>query len=321
MGKQLTTEEFISKATLVHGDKYDYTDTVYNGAGNKVSILCPIHGSFEQYPNNHKNGAGCPVCVSEILAERYRKTNEEFIAEAKQVHGNAYDYSTTKYVGAREKVSIICSVHGEFLQTAGDHLAGKGCKRCACKASAIKVMAAKKVTTEDFIERANKLHDHKYDYKYANVDGTANKITIICPIHGKFKQTANKHLLGHGCQKCAHAAIKNGWTTTEWSTQAEQSKNFDGYKMYVVKLYDSEESFYKIGKTFRPVHLRFKDIKSMYNYEVIQVIEGDADTISKLERKYQQINKDNKYTPKVAFCGSTECFSKVNIKGITYGDD
>lgn len=63
MGKKLTIEQFIEQATLVHGDKYDYSKAQYKGDKTKIVIICPIHGEFEQIPNNHKSGSGCPRCL------------------------------------------------------------------------------------------------------------------------------------------------------------------------------------------------------------------------------------------------------------------
>ena len=63
MCKKLTTTEFISKARLVHGDKYDYSQTEYVTARRKVEIICPIHGSFFQTPNSHLSQKhGCRKC-------------------------------------------------------------------------------------------------------------------------------------------------------------------------------------------------------------------------------------------------------------------
>jgi len=42
----MTTEEFIKKAKKVHGDKYDYSKSVYTGYNNKITIICPIHGEY-----------------------------------------------------------------------------------------------------------------------------------------------------------------------------------------------------------------------------------------------------------------------------------
>lgn len=59
-----------------------------------------------------------------------RKTTEQFIAEAKAVHGDRYDYSKTQYLTNREKVLIICPIHGEFWQSPKSHLRGHGCTKC-----------------------------------------------------------------------------------------------------------------------------------------------------------------------------------------------
>ena len=61
------TNEFIKKARLVHGNKYDYSKVVYRGAHVKVCIICPIHGEFWQTPNDHLNGKGCKKCKDSHL--------------------------------------------------------------------------------------------------------------------------------------------------------------------------------------------------------------------------------------------------------------
>ena len=63
-------------------------------------------------------------------------TTEEFIAKAKAVHGDRYDYSKVEYMGIKTKVSIVCKEHGEFLQSPQKHLAGQGCIKCHRKAMA-----------------------------------------------------------------------------------------------------------------------------------------------------------------------------------------
>ena len=60
--KRLTTDEFIRRAKDIHGNKYDYSKSVYVNAVTKVCIICPEHGEFWQLPNNHLKGCGCPKC-------------------------------------------------------------------------------------------------------------------------------------------------------------------------------------------------------------------------------------------------------------------
>ena len=125
-----TKEEFITKARKFHGDKYDYSKVVYIGVLKKVTIICTEHGEFEQIPNDHLNGSGCPTCGIEKARERKTSTKEEFIEKAKEIHVDKYDYSKVNYVNALTKVCIICKDHGEFWQRPVYHIQGRGCSKC-----------------------------------------------------------------------------------------------------------------------------------------------------------------------------------------------
>lgn len=127
-----TTDKFIEKAKKIHGDRYDYSKTVYNGCFENVKIICPEHGEFIQQATIHLQGCGCPMCVNN---KKY--TNEEFIKKAEAIHGDKYDYSKVIYANAKTKVCIIChgkdkygNEHGEFWQTPSNHLHGSGCPKC-----------------------------------------------------------------------------------------------------------------------------------------------------------------------------------------------
>lgn len=129
--KLKTTEQFIVEAKKTHGDLYDYSETVYKGNKNKLTIICSSHGEFSQLPNAHLKGHGCEKCSIEYIALHQTKTNEEFIQQAKKVHGLKYDYSETEYLSARDLVKIICNEHGVFEQVPDSHLRGSGCPGCA----------------------------------------------------------------------------------------------------------------------------------------------------------------------------------------------
>lgn len=193
--KIYTTEKFIQKAKQVFGDIYDYSDTHYISYNKKVLIYCPKHGAFEKSPSHHLSGQGCPEC-----AGRRRYNSDSFISKAKKIHGEKYIYSRVHYENISTRVAIICPSHGEFMQLPHDHLSGKGCPICAAHTRGLK---KKQRFADLFIERAIKKHGNKYDYSEAIVDGADKNICIICPIHGKFYQSANNHLHGKGCPKCA----------------------------------------------------------------------------------------------------------------------
>ena len=122
-------ETFILKAKAIHGDKYNYSlvDDCVKTHG-KVTIICPKHGVFEQETNSHLQGRGCEKCSYEYRGKNRRKNN--FIERAKEIHGNKYDYSKTKYELSNKKVTIICPIHGDFQQTPTAHLKGCGCFKC-----------------------------------------------------------------------------------------------------------------------------------------------------------------------------------------------
>lgn len=123
---------------------------------------------------------------------------EEFIAKANEVHHGKYDYSLVRYTKTDEKVKIICSEHGVFEKTPNKHLAGQGCPMCGRNRT--------RLTREDFIERAKRVHGDRYDYSNVVYQRMDKPVEIICPIHGPFMQTPNLHIvLGHDCPKCGHA--------------------------------------------------------------------------------------------------------------------
>lgn len=122
-----------------------------------------------------------------------RLTTEEFIKRAKNIHGNKYDYSKVEYHSAHKKVCIICPEHGEFWQTPQSHLRGHGCGKCS----------GKFLDKAFFIEKSIQKHGDKYDYsKVENFNKNTDKVSIICPIHGIFKQRVCEHLEGCGCPQC-----------------------------------------------------------------------------------------------------------------------
>ncbi len=133
-----------------------------------------------------------------------RKTKEQIIADAIAVHGDKYDYSKVDYQGNKVKVCIICPKHGEFWQVPNHHLRGVGCPKCATN---LRNLNPKRVGVDNFKQRANIIHNNKYDYSLVNFTNTIEYIEIICPIHGIFKQSASEHLRGRGCPECGKNTI------------------------------------------------------------------------------------------------------------------
>ena len=189
----------------MHGkNDYDYKKW-YGPNPVHINILCNKHGWFSQNLQNHRRGSICPSCVG-----NQRHTNETFISAARLLHGSMYDYSNVQYTKSRNKVTIICPIHGPFEQIAADHInQGNGCSKCGY----VRNGKGMRLSNDEFIGRANKCHNNKYDYSKTAYHVGHEKVTIICPTHGPFEQIAADHLSGKGCAKCGHNVSKpaNDW--------------------------------------------------------------------------------------------------------------
>lgn len=319
MARLVTKEEIIGRFKKAHGDRYDYGLVDYRRYNEKVRIICKDHGEFMQTPSNHLAGKGCIICGYKSQSKVKTKTTEEFIKEAKTIHGDKYDYSKVVYKHGKHNVVIICKEHGEFLQSPNNHThagTGKGCPRCGEIRGGDKI----KMTTSDFIEKSIKVHGNKYDYSKTIYERNNIELGIICYTHGMFYQKPSNHLSGNGCHQCGIISSKKqkqynptGWSITNWNDAAKRSKNFDSFKVYVIKCTGNGESFYKIGRTFKTVVKRFEKSKYMpYNYTIIKEFTfTDAKSAFNKEVELKALNNDYRHLPLIEFYGMHECFSHV----------
>ena len=120
-----THEKFVEDARKVHGDKYEYPEK-YIRSLTAIDMMCPHHGIFKQTPKTHLVGKGCSKCSKTAV-----KTREQFIDNARKVHGDKYEYPD-EYTNKKTKLKIICSIHGAFMKTPTSHIHGKqGCVKCS----------------------------------------------------------------------------------------------------------------------------------------------------------------------------------------------
>jgi len=263
-------DSFIHRALEVHGDSYIYDNINYVNFKTKINITCPMHGDFAQTPNNHLSGKGCPKCKIDTL----RSSTTEFIRKAILVHGDRYNYDRVEYLNNTTKITIICKVHGEFSQLPINHLqGGANCPKC--------VLAAQTLTTENFIEKAQKIHGDHYNYNKVEYVNGINNVIITCKTHGDFEQKAASHLSGSGCPKCV-------------------GKDYS--ILYLLKCLDT--AWYKIGITGNLVN-RIQQMGGNIE-EVHHVVLDDPKTHeSILHKKYK---REREYNPCVRN-GNTEFFS------------
>lgn len=235
-------------------------------------------------------------------------TQEQFIKRAKKVHKNIYDYSLVEYKNSQTKIIITCPEHGDFEQIPNVHLRGQGCKEC----KRFSRLDGRRLTTEKFIEKANKVHNNIYTYTKTEVNGNKNKVTITCKKHGDFEQSPNSHLRGRGCRKCY--LENNGYNKGKFIYFAKENI----CRLYLIEVYDEKERFLKIGITSKSVKIRFSGNRKLpYEYKTIIEIESEnAGEIWEKEIKFKQEFKKHKYNPLLNFKGYTECFKleqKENI--------
>ena len=133
--KIIPFEEFVSRARKIHGNDYVYKEEDYVDMKTPMDMYCTIHKHvFKQSPNNHvhkTNPTKCPICAAEIVISKNRKPFNKFVADARKVHGDNYEYDEKSYVNAIIPINIFCNKCGKwFKQKPHDHLSGSGCNKC-----------------------------------------------------------------------------------------------------------------------------------------------------------------------------------------------
>lgn len=219
MPKKLTTEEFKERLLIEHPELELLSE--YNGDKNYVIVRCKKHNhTFRTKPNSLHNGSSCQKCYDERRGNTTRKTTEQFIEEAKSIHGDKYDYSKVVYKNRKEKVCIMCPIHGEFWQSPEKHtLRKQGCPKCV----------GRNKTNEEVIKEFKNIHKDDYIYDKVDYINNSTKVCIICPIHGEFWQTPDKHLQGEGCPICKSSKLERIVRNflIENNIKFERQKNFN----------------------------------------------------------------------------------------------
>jgi very-short-patch-repair endonuclease len=201
-----TTDDFISEARQIWGNKYDYSLTEYNGALCKVKII--FDGIiFEQIASSHLRG----------LSPEANMNLDWFIKKSKDKWGDKYDYSLVEYKNCNEKVKIIYKKTGEiFTQTPSNHL----------NYAPENINLTIRKTNENFIKDAINIHGDKFIYDKVDYISNQKKVIIGCKIHGYFEQSPQSHLNTKvGCKKCADEnrdrEYKPKYTTEEFILESK----------------------------------------------------------------------------------------------------
>lgn len=138
-----------------------------------------------------------------------------FIKKAKQIHGDKFDYSETKYERSCLKVKIKCNRCNQyFLQTPNSHLTGNGCPYCKNELNGIKQMKSQ----EQFIKEATEIFSELYDYSWVEYKGAHHKVKILCNKCKRFfYKSPDKHIsTKQGCPYCSKTASRGEKEVANW---------------------------------------------------------------------------------------------------------
>ena len=167
-------------------------------------------------------------------------SKDKFIAKARLKHGKKYCYDKVIYNGSTTKVIITCDTHGDFIQSPVKHLSNGGCRLCGIEKRSINRIK----DTNWFIQKANDVHNFKFDYSKTIYIKSKEDIIIICKNGHEFLQSPNSHLSGRGCSLCEKIG-KPYWNTLPklefnefilqssiiHNNQYNYSKTFDTFKV------------------------------------------------------------------------------------------
>jgi hypothetical protein len=231
-GGKHNKEIFIKKANEVHNYNYNYDLVEYKNAHTKIIIKCINNHLFEQTPNKHLMGQGCPKCKGR------NKTPSEFIELSREKFGNIFNYSKMEYKDMYSEIILICNNNHTFVTTPTKHLnnTSKGrCKECQY----INNANLASYTQNEWIITASKVHSNYYNYSNVKYINSSLEIDIICPQHGLFKQKPVTHLSGSGCKLCSNIRVSQSKLLTEddFNMKIQEAKKIHNFKYEYNNIY------------------------------------------------------------------------------------
>lgn len=292
--------EFLKKAIARHGDRYDYSRSVYATQSTTIEVICPIHGPFEQKAKDHLKGSGCRKCGTTRAREARLLTTEMFVGRAIEIHGNKYDYSRVQYIGDKSPVDVYCREHDIwFKQHPGRHVnvGASSCPKCFSES----VSRARTKTTEGFIADATVIHGDRFDYGGTIYVGAQKKLWITCRTHGPFEQLATNHLAGYGCQECAVQRVFH-------ERHIPKGERNDPAWVYVMRIDVDDRLYAKLGYTTdfgnRLAHLKSERVfvDKSTRFETTKFFGFQT------ERNLHGRFKAHRNVPLRRFGGATECY-------------
>jgi len=249
-----------------------------------------------------------------MIRKKYnQKTHEQFLKELfdKNEWYRLGDFSVkSKYTTCKTKI-LLGTKYGD-VKVRPDHLLNN-----------LKFTIESAVDKNEYAKnRIQEVHGDIFDLSKVNYTRSRDNIIIGCKKHGFVEVQFNNLLQYRGCSKCGLDLLKEevkdngGWEYSKWEEKGLKSKSFDSFKVYIIRCWNEEEEFYKIGKTFVSVENRMKgrnpNCVLPYNWEIIKLYElENPRDICTLETEIKNLHKEYRYTPKIKFSGYRECYLKL----------
>jgi hypothetical protein len=238
--RSIQFDQFKKIAEEMFDGKYEYLESSWKGIKHNVDYSCPIHGKRSMLAESHisarEGNTGCKLCGIDKRSSEIRMSFGEFLAKARQVHGEKYEYDESSFKDAASVVTVKCQIeeHGYFFPVARDHLGGTECPACR---------GLKKKTTQIFVRDAKRVHGETYDYSKSEYDGARKKVVITCSVHGDFLQEPANHVNGSGCPSCS--LLKKGWDNLT-DLLKESETHLERSQLYIYSVIGYEDQV-KVG--------------------------------------------------------------------------
>lgn len=195
-------------------------------------------------------------------------TTDSFIAEAKEIYGDRYDYSKVDYKNKEHRVTIVCPVHGDFQVYAREHLDGKGCPKCE--------------KGEKFLLKLKEKFGDKFGLDEFVYESSTAPVTLVCPTHGAFSRLPHKILNSSlGCPECANDIVRQ----KQEAAQIAAKKAMEGKRLTAKK---------GAIETFRKEHPNFTDdylascVESTYPQLYEDNLEVALEIVKELYRRQEE---------------------------------
>ena len=284
----------------------------------KVEVYCRTHKEMfkTNFGSLSNRKSCCNLTKNHMIGYSQQSLFSDVLDEIFEVHGNKYVYlDNLDKVTYTTKLNILCKDHGVFVQDIEHHLRRKqGCPECALT---IRGETKSKTWTEKLGILLSELDfdDSIKLLNYKDVNNSRDKITLLCSKHGEFKKSYGNLKLGQRCPTCN---VYEGWGKNSYIQRAEDL--YGGLcNLYLIRCWNSDEDFYKIGITVHNnLKKRFNRSDMPYKYEVLAIVTDNVTNIVDIETDFHKQMSDFHYTPIIPFGGHVrECFNKEGIEKAT----